>query len=154
MPAVQVTCLYTFQKYERFRDDFFKWTSVPYYQGYQGMDAAVSASGVQTNQDILFKLFTMSIPAVRSCGLAAARSERHLDAIQCIEAIRLYSSLHGKLPSRLEDLTDAPVPLDAGTGKPFEYEVHGERATLSAPSPSGAGNIPQYRIKYELTLTR
>ena len=42
MPAVQVAALHTFQQYEQFRDDFFKWTSLPYYQGYKGMDDALA----------------------------------------------------------------------------------------------------------------
>ena len=42
MPAVQVSALHTFQQYERIRDDLFKWTSVPLYQSYKGMDDALA----------------------------------------------------------------------------------------------------------------
>ena len=108
----------------------------------------------RTKQSMLFKLFTMLIPAVRSSGLALALSERRLDAIQCIEAIRLHAALHGKLPSRLEEITEAPVPLDSATGKPFEYRARGDRATLTAPYPPGGVDVPQYKINYELKLTR
>ena len=112
------------------------------------------AFGLGSDGSMLFKLFTMLIPAVRSSGLALARSERRLDAIQCIEAIRLYAALHGKLPSRLEDISEAPVPLDGATGKPFEYRAEGDRANISAPSPPGELNHPLHRINYELKLTR
>jgi hypothetical protein len=154
MPAVQVAALHTFQHYEEFRDEFFKWTSLPFYQGYKGMDDSLASFRTGTKQSMLFKLFTMLIPAVRSSGLALALSERRLDAIQCIEAIRLHTALHGKLPSRLEEITDAPVPFDSATGKPFEYRVEGDRATLSAPYPPGGVDVPQYKINYELKLTR
>jgi hypothetical protein len=153
MPAVQVAALHTFQQYEQFRDEFFKWTSLPFYQGYKGMDDSLANFRNGTKQSMLFKLFTMLIPAVRSSGLGLALSERRLDAIQCIEAIRLYAALHGKLPSRLEDIDEAPVPLDVATGKPFEYRLLGDRATLTAPFPPGALDIPQYRINFELKLT-
>ena len=32
-----------FRQYEQFRDEFFKWTSLPYYQGYKGMDDALAS---------------------------------------------------------------------------------------------------------------
>jgi hypothetical protein len=154
MPAVQVAALHTFQQYEEFRDEFFKWTSLPFYQGYQGMDDSLASARAATKQSLLFKLFTMLIPAVRSSGLAMALSERRLDAIQCIEAIRLYTALHGKLPSRLDEITEAPVPFDSATGKPFDYRALGDRATLTAPYPPGGVDVPQHKINYELKLTR
>jgi hypothetical protein len=154
MPAVQVAALHTFRQYEQFRDEFFKWTSLPFYQGYKGMDDSLSRLHSQSRESVLFKLFTMLIPAVRSSGLSLALSERRLEAIQCIEAIRLHAALHGgKLPSRLDEITEAPVPLDSGTGKPFEYRVLGEKATLRAPFPTGGFDVPQHRINYELQLT-
>ncbi len=144
MPAVQAAALYTFQQYEQFRDDFFKWTSLPYYQGYKGMEDSVAGNRARTDRKMLFKLFTMLIPAVRSCGCAFALSERRLDAIQCIEAIRLYAALHGgKLPSRLEDISEAPVPADAATGKPFELQSRrGPSGDFSPGSARWTGPSP------------
>jgi hypothetical protein len=96
----------------------------------------------------------MLIPAVRSSGLALALSERRLDAIQCIEAIRLHTASHGKLPSALEEITEAPVPRDSATGQPFEYRSEGDRAALRAPYPPGGIDAPQHKINYLLILTR
>jgi hypothetical protein len=154
MPAVQVAALHTFQEYEQFRDEFFKWTSLPFYQGYKGMDLSLASFRMRTNQSLLFKLFTMLIPAVRSSGLALALSERRLDAIQCVEAIRLYAALHGKLPSHFDDIAEAPVPFDSATGKPFEFRLLGDGAILTAPYPPGGLDVPQHKINYELKLTR
>ena len=103
----------------------------------------------------------MLTPPINQVRLAAIRLERQLDAIQCIEAIRLYASAHeGKLPDSLESITDAPVPLDPATGKPFLYQASGDSATLSAPVPPGF-NDPydlrswqSYAMSYELRLAR
>ena len=85
--------------------------------------------------------------------MARLRVDRHLDAIQCIEAIRIYTAAHGKFPSSLEAIGEAPVPLDVATGQAFGYHASGDRAILTAPSPRGGPDIPQYRINYELKLT-
>jgi hypothetical protein len=154
MPAVQVAVLYTFQRYEQLRDDFFKWTSLPFYQGYQGMDKSLANIQSQANKTMLFKLLTVLIPSVRSSGLAQALSERRLDAIQSIEAIRIHAAVCGKLPSRLDEITEVPAPFDSATGKPFDYRLEGDRATLKAPYPPGGRDIWQHRINYELNLTR
>ncbi len=150
MPVVQVAALHTFQKYQQIRDDVFKWSSVPYYQAYKGMTDADLGTRARTRDNLLLKLFTMLLPSTRSCFLSQSIVERRLDAVQCIEAIRLHTAVTGKLPSRLDELSDAPVPIDPVTGKPFEYRVHGARAFLSAPYPPGGPAIPQYTIRYEL----
>ena len=67
--------------------------------------------------------------------------DRRLDAIQCIEAIRIYGAAHGKLPAGLEDITEAPVPLDVG---------HGAAVWLSRPGRSRhpVGTVPARRAGY------
>ena len=72
------------------------------------------------------------------CSNRAATRDRNLDAIQCIEAIRIYTAVHGKFPAGLDQITEAPVPLDSGTGKPFSYQLEGEGAIVSASYPPGA----------------
>jgi hypothetical protein len=60
-----------------------------------------------------------------------ARADRQLAALTAVEAIRSYAAANGgKLPQRLEDVTETPVPLNPATGKPFEYEVQGGEAVL------------------------
>ena len=81
----------------------------------------------------------MLIPSVTSVQIAQLRRDRNLDAIQCIEAIRIYIAGHGKLPAGLDRIIEAPVPLDPASGKPFSYQVEGEGAILSASYPPGAG---------------
>jgi hypothetical protein len=94
------------------------------------------------------------LPAVQSASLATVRNDRHLDALQCIEAIRLHAATHQGFPGRLEEITEAPVPIDPMTGQPFGYRVDGDHATLTAPYAPGAPRHPSYAIHYELKLAR
>jgi hypothetical protein len=155
-PAAQVAALYTFQSYQQSRDDLFKWTSLPYYQAYKGMDTWSISRRSQANIRPLSRLFTMLVPSVASVYIARLRIERNLDAIQCIEAIRIYAAAHGKLPPGLNDIAQAPAPLDPASGKPFDYQLEGDGAILSASYPPGASapHTPRYTIRYELQLSR
>jgi tetratricopeptide (TPR) repeat protein len=79
------------------------------------------------------------------------RLDRHVAALQCIEAMRLYMAAHnGMFPSRLSDVTLVTVPDDPATRKPFVYNRTGSKAVLESPATKGA------RIKdamrYELNL--
>jgi hypothetical protein len=155
MPVVQAAALHAFQSYQQSRDDLFKWTSLSYYQAYKGMDNWSIAHQSQANMTPLSRLFTMLIPSVASVHIAQLRVDRNLDAIHCIEAIRIYAAAHGKLPPRLDEIAEAPVPLDAATGKLFDYQVEGDVAVLSGSYPPGsrAPHIPQYTVRYELKLS-
>jgi hypothetical protein len=151
MPVVQVATLYTIEEYQRARDESYKWMNVPYWQSYDRIDRPWRATAEQKLANPLLTLFSMVMPALRSLRLASIRLERQFDALQCIEAIRLYAAAHGgKLPESLEAMTDAPAPLNPATGKPFSYKLEGNTATLSAPAPPGGPDIPAYTIGYVL----
>ena len=156
MPVIQVAALYSMEEYQRIRDESYKWMNVPYWQSYNQIDRAIrSAGGSEARQST-----RGSVPdadtAPQPVRLASIRLERQLDAMQCIEAIRLYAVAHeGKLPDSLEAITDAPVPLDPATGKPFLYQVNGDSATLSAPRAARrTAGFRQYAIRYELKLAK
>ena len=143
MPAIQVVALSSFQRYEEMRDELFKWANVPYPRAYKGLEEAdrrINACQQDKNQGLPF---VAVLPAIRSVFLAPVRIDRRLDAIQCIEAIRLYAASHdGTLPPSLEAISEAPAPLDPATGKPFEYKVGDHSATLTAPNIPGAYESP------------
>src|SRR4029077_18032724 len=40
LPAIQVVSLYSYKLYQEARDDIFKWTGQPYWQGYKGISEA------------------------------------------------------------------------------------------------------------------
>jgi len=154
MPIIQVAALDSLEHYQRIRDDMYKWMNVPYWQSYNRVDRAIRAPMKDKLANPLLSLFLSLMPALNSVRLAGTRLDRQLDALQCIEAIRRYAHAHeGKLPTSLEAIADAPVPLDPATGKPFLYQVNGDSATLSAPMPPGF-NYPPYAIRYELKLAQ
>ena len=137
------------------RDELFKWANVPYPRAYKGLDEAdrrINACLQDMKQGLPF---VAVLPAIRSVFLVPVRIDRRLDAIQCIEAIRLYAAAHGgALPPSLEAISEAPVPMDPATGKPFEYKVGDHSATLTAPNIPGAANHPLHQLRYELKLAR
>ena len=154
MPTLQVVALYTYQSYQVYRDEEFKWAGFPYYQAFKGTQSAWQSCRSDMQRRPFLKLFIALVGAIAPSYLAAARVDRQLDAIQCIEAIRIHAAAHQRFPARLEEITEAPVPIDPLTGRPFEYRVDGETATLSAPYPPGAPAVPPYGIRYELKLAR
>jgi len=155
MPAIQAVALSSYRRYEEIRDELFKWANVPYAQARRGLDEAarrISACQQDKYQGIPF---VAVLPAIRSVFVAQIRTDRQLEVIQCIEAIRLYAAAHGgALPPSLEAISEAPAPLDSATGKPFEYKVGDDSAMLTAPIFPGAPNHPAFEIRYELKPVR
>jgi hypothetical protein len=130
--------------------------NVPYWQvSLKRMDQPMATIGDNKLDNPLLALFQLITPALNSVRLAQVRLERKFDALQCVESIRLYAASHdGKFPPNLDSLTDSPVPIDPATGKPFEYALDGETATLSAPLPQGSPEHPAYRVRYVLKMSR
>jgi len=154
MPTIQVVALHSYRLYEEARDDIFKWAGLPYLLGHEGMRQASHNPRLGWNTLKSGIPFVLILPAIQSVYVVPARVDRRLDVIQAIEAIRLYASGHdGKLPPNLEAISEAPVPMDPATGKPFGYRLDDDKASLTAPPPPG-WNIPQFKVHYELKLSR
>lgn len=80
------------------------------------------------------------------------RMERHIAALQCIEALRLYAGSHnGKFPDKLSDVTDVKVPDDPVTKKPFSYNRTGSEAVLKLEATEGSEgrDAIRYEIKFK-----
>jgi hypothetical protein len=96
----------------------------------------------------LARLFLPNLPKVFS---AEVRIERNLAALRVIEALRTYAAAHdGKLPEKLSDVTEAPIPHDPGTGRPFEYHREGNTATLL--SQVDGDPLPHNGLRYRVTI--
>ena len=79
------------------------------------------------------------------------RLDRHVAALQCIEALRLYAAVRkGKFPTALTEITNIPIPDDPVNKKPFVYSSTGYKAVLEAPAPKGA--TAKDAMRYQLTL--
>ncbi len=155
MPVVQVATLYCYREHQRLEDETYKWMNLPYWQSYQRLDRSDWNTVEQKLANPLLTMFQMVTPALNAARMAPVRLDRRLDALQCIEAIRIYAASHeGKLPASLEAIVDVPVPIDLMTGKPFEFKLDGDQATLSAPVAPGAPNHPSFAIRYVLKLVK
>lgn len=79
------------------------------------------------------------------------RLDRHVAALQCIEAIRHYAATHdGQLPDTLSDISQMEVPKDVMSGKAFEYRRTSAGAVLKSAIPEGGG--PKDMVNYVIVL--
>lgn len=100
--------------------------------------------------DLTEKIELESPDIRRKVRLQMDRLDRHVAALQCIEAIRLYAANNGELPNELSNITDVAIPDDPAIEKPFMYHRTGSKAILEAPAPEGA--TAKYAMRYELKL--
>jgi hypothetical protein len=83
----------------------------------------------------------------------ANRLNAEVAALQCVEALRHYAASHdGQLPKQLSEITDAQVPEDPVSGKPFAYRYDESKAILEVSVPKGAS--PSGSTRYEITVAR
>ncbi len=134
MPVAQVVLLYTVKLYDEFSDDEFKWFFLP---------AAEAGSGVQRSEDRMRDAFraqteilpfaSLLLPAAAAAKNAETRCQWTVDKLRIFEALRLYAAGHdGRLPDRLDDITEVPIPLNIYDGKPFLYQREGDTAMLTS----------------------
>ncbi len=91
------------------------------------------------------------IPAVRGVIGNELRSERHLDALRAIEALRMHAAANGgQLPKSLDEVKVVPVPDDPATARPFRYRLDGGAAILEAEPVA----IPRGTFSYRITIRR
>lgn len=143
MPTLQVVMIDGYRQVRQARDDSTRWFGVPYWQSHGATETALSKLFEEKTSNPVIQLYAQLAPAVEQIRLAHVRGERQFAAFQAIEAIRLHAAAHGgELPTNLDAITEAPVPLDPATGKPFGYALQGSSAALSAPMIPGAPTIP------------
>jgi hypothetical protein len=156
MPQFQVVALYTAREFRRAWQDWTVWFRVPHGWLEPGNRAALTR--LRRADDRLARIFLPGVqggivPALEKVFQAIDRTDRRFAAVRCVEALRLYAAGHdGRLPAALKDITEVPVPPDPVTGKPFEYEAHGDTARLAAPVPAGQKPPPYTLLVYELTV--
>ncbi len=89
----------------------------------------------------------------RNIYLSTHLFDRHVKFLQTIEALRDYAaSHHNQLPKSLEEL-ELHAPNDPLTGKPFLYELVGDKATLRTPEIPDLTKEQQQSIPKSYTLT-
>ncbi|HUU22412.1 MAG TPA: hypothetical protein VM389_07725, partial [Phycisphaerae bacterium] len=154
MPVHQVIGIHQLDVYERIRDEAFRWFYLPYWQAHDPLDRATEElrRALAADPD---NLFLKTMPSLGRAYFLATTVDRRIAALRCVEAIRMYAAAHdGRLPGRLEDVTDVPLPLDPTTGKAFGYGVSGNTCILESPAPSPAPEEAKDGLRYELTLKK
>ena len=150
MPVPQVVILSTVRTYDDLRDQTFKWFSLPYWEAHEGMREAAQYLATEGRKREIVPVASLLMPALGAARLAVARNDRTIAVLRTIEALRLYGAAHeGRLPKKLADVTEVPVPIDPVTGKAFAYSLDGDTAVLEAPAPP---NRPQrgFALRYEI----
>jgi hypothetical protein len=161
MPRFQAVALYAWREHRRTWEELEKWLHLPEGWRQAGYRTAAREYGQALHRlDMLY--FRGLLRAVggdygspfEKVAMAMLRVERRLEGIRCLEALRLYAAVHdGKLPRALADVTEVPVPVDPITHKPFEYQTHGEKASLASPAPAGKSGYDRPVI-YVLEMRR
>jgi len=100
--------------------------------------------------DLTEKIVLESPDIRRKVRLQMDRLDRHVAALQCIEAMRLYAAKNGEFPDDLSNITDVAIPDDPAIEKPFMYHRTGSKAILEAPAPEGATAKDAMRYKLKL----
>ena len=135
---------YYFRQYEIAYDEWSKYRGLPYPALIEKAKAYDSWSK-KLKAEQRSNLLVQTLPVMTGAVEKFARSDRRLAALTAVEALRAYAAANGgKLPERLDEIVETPVPLNPMTGKPFEYAVTNGVATISDATP---GNQLKYSVK-------
>ena len=84
-------------------------------------DRSLKESIVQGRE--ILPIAALTTPAVQQVSNAVVRTDRTIALLRTVEALRLYGANHdGRLPEKLSDITEVPIPLDPLNGQPFGYQ--------------------------------
>jgi hypothetical protein len=157
MPAFQVEGVYALREYRRTWDEYTKWFSVPSFWLQPGSKKARGDHEVAMIRldRLYFRTLLGGVSGYERVFQAMGRVDRRFAALRCVEALRLYAAGHeGKLPAKLSDITEVPVPADPVTGKSFAYVVKGDKVHLTSPELPGGNENPNSKTNYEISLRR
>ena len=150
MPVGQVVVLYLLNDYIHWRDELFKWFSMPYWQARPGLQRSDMAFQKWQRIGGMFNPLTALLPTLGRAYLMQAKLDRARAALQTIESIRSHAARHGQVPKTLDDL-ELPVPIDPVVGKQFHYEPGDQSFTLIGPASQG--EQAKEGVRYEVHLT-
>jgi hypothetical protein len=136
MDSLQVAMLHALTDFDRVCDEMVKLQNLPYPEITSRIaerERSRKEHRTTSIEPALSLLPDLHASTMTTIVEARARLDRHIAALRCVEAIRLYAATHGsELPTALDQIKEVPIPLDPMTGKPFEYKVTDKTATLSA----------------------
>jgi hypothetical protein len=152
LPPAQVLLLSMSGTYQEDRDAWYLAAYLPYPQARPLL--AVNMKHLRDTETSEAHLpARLLLPALDRVMARQAALERDLAALRVIEALRLYAAAHdGKLPAKLGDVAEVPIPDDPGTGRPFEYHLDGATATLTSQVQDDP--LPKNGIRYRVTIRK
>lgn len=153
LPALQVVFLYEVYLYDTAFDDLVKWTTLPYPEAAPQLHRVVE--GIKDGETPVSRstLVRLLIPAIEKVVGASVRLQRKVEALRCIEALRLHAAAKGGgLPSKLEEVTEVPLPLDPWTGKAFAYSREDGKATLTGLPHAGEQPNQNNSLRYVVSF--
>ena len=136
LPVAQVLLIHMADSWNEVGQEISKWFSLPYLEAQAGIQRAVQAE-MQTRREPTLgtALPGLLMPALQQVSIAMARVDRRFAELRILEALRHYAATHDrKLPAKLSDITDLPIPNDPMTGQPFVYRLEGDTAYLDIGS--------------------
>lgn len=147
-PPLQIVLLDGKLTYETWRDEIAKGFSLPYWQAAPLLNAGRARMLKEESP------FAKLIPNLAGVRMSQARLEQRFALLRCVEALRLHAADHdGKLPAKLSDV-QVPLPDDPVTGRPFQYQVDGDTASLRSTPPPGMEKHPVFRVHYRVTMVK
>jgi hypothetical protein len=152
IPPAQVLLLYIVGTCREDWDDFYRGAYLPYPQARPIFEAAKKRlrEAPPTEGHIVARSLISDLNRFMSRQTAL---ERALAAQRVIEALRIYAAVHdGKLPDKLDDVTEVPIPNDPGTDRPFDYSRDGDTATLVSVVPGDP--VPNNGLRYRVTIRK
>lgn len=159
MSVGQVVAIYQSRTYAHTYHEMFKWMLLPFHEAWQRQQQTQRELRQQgyfgqlgTMREII-PVANLLLPAVGNARRAEVRLSARLDALQAVEALRMYAAEHAdRLPSSLSEVTTVPVPVNPVTGKPFPYRLDGATAVLEIPEAPGMRANHTWRI--EITVSK
>ncbi|MEQ8787966.1 MAG: hypothetical protein RIC55_16790 [Pirellulaceae bacterium] len=130
MPKSRVVLLDMAESFAEVRDEMFKAFGLPYPQAEKVLKEADAAIAKAKTMGYGGQLAGLLLPAVQAVKAASTRGQAKIDALRCIEALRMHAARHGQLPASLDEVTVVPIPINPLTGKPFPYRLEGGVAEL------------------------
>jgi hypothetical protein len=135
MPSSQAILTATVESLEKNHTAVDCWLHVASPEAFRGIDEVEKQ--VETKSEVI-PLSKILIPALRKVKTTEVRGLRQMEAMRCLEALRLNAAKHGgQLPEQLSQIKEVPIPNDPVTGQPFSYQKSGDGAVLTSPAPPG-----------------
>ncbi|WP_372717640.1 hypothetical protein [Novipirellula sp.] len=133
-PTEQVVLLAMVRFLDRWRDEYYKWTLLPYWQIRTNPAFVEIEKRMQTEAQaagLFAKPFQSWSPSFSVAAKnAQAGCERNIAMLRTIEAIRMYAAAHdSELPPSLNAL-DVPAAVDPFIGRLLHYERKDDHAVL------------------------